>query len=121
MESYTNTDMAVVDSCAQSYDIKIGDKKIFDDAYAKWAKKNGIQAGWNNQQHNYKSESTLENEGRESAKQNKADRQELVKLSKAASKAASKAKAEINRVNKAKKKIRDAKKRDIKPKSEKAS
>jgi len=66
MDSYTNPDMAVVDSCAQSYDIKIGDKKIFDDAYAKWAEKNGIQTGWNNQQQNFKSEATLEKEGLES-------------------------------------------------------
>ena len=120
MESYTNPDMAVVDSCAQSYDIKIGDKKIFDDAYAKWAKKNGIQGGWNSQQHNYKSESTLEKEGSKASKQNKAERHLAAKLSKAASKAAREVKAEINRVNKAKKKISDAK-RDIKTKSEKTS
>jgi hypothetical protein len=103
MESYTNTDMAVVDSCAQSYDIKIGDKKIFDDAYAKWAKKNGIQTGWNNQQHNYKSEATLEREGLESIKVTKA------------------AKAAIDKVNKAKRKISNAKKRTTKPKSKKVS
>jgi hypothetical protein len=100
MDSYTNPDMAVVDSCAQSYNIEIGDKKIFDDAYAKWAKKNGIQTGWNNQQHNYKSEATLEREGLESIKA---------------------AKAAIDKVNKAKRKISNAKKRTTKPKSKKVS
>ena len=103
MDSYTNPDMAVVDSCAQSYDIKIGDKKIFDDAYAKWAKKNGIQTGWNNQQQNFKSEATLEKEGLESIREAKA------------------AKAAMDKVNKAKKKISNAKKRTIKSKSKKAS
>lgn len=106
MDSYTNPDMAVVDSCAQSYNIEIGDKKIFDDAYAKWAKKNGIQTGWNNQQHNYKSEATLEREGLESIK--------VTKATKAA-------KAAIDKVNKAKRKISNAKKRTTKPKSKKVS
>ena len=26
--------------------LEVGDQKIFNDAYAKWAKKNGIRTGW---------------------------------------------------------------------------
>jgi len=106
MDSYTNPDMAVVDSCAQSYDIKFGDKKIFDDAYAKWAEKNDVQTGWNKHQHNFRSEATLKREGLESIK---------------AAKLQKKAKAAMDKVNKAKKEISNAKKRTTKSKSEKTS
>ncbi len=61
-----NPDMEIADSFGDAYDIKVGDKKIFDMAYEKWAKKKGIQVGWNNKMQNYKSEATLEKEGLES-------------------------------------------------------
>lgn len=58
-----NPDLQVADASDGGYDIKIGDKKTFDKAYDKWAKKNGIKTGWNNKMMNYKSEATLEKEG----------------------------------------------------------
>jgi hypothetical protein len=58
-----NPDLQVADASDGGYDIKIGDKKTFDKAYDKWAKKNGIKTGWNNKMMNYKSEATLQKEG----------------------------------------------------------
>ena len=49
----TRPDMEVADSFGQTYDINIGDKKTFDKAYEKWAKKRGIQIGWKKQSLQY--------------------------------------------------------------------
>ena len=49
----TRPDMEVADSFGQTYDINIGDKKTFDKAYEKCAKKRGIQIGWKKQSLQY--------------------------------------------------------------------
>ena len=50
----TRPDMEVADSFGQTYDINVGDKKAFDNAYEKFCKKRNLQVGWKKQALQYR-------------------------------------------------------------------
>ena len=46
IQGNNNTHTQQADSFDEAYNVAVGMKKEFDNAYEKWAKKRGIQVGW---------------------------------------------------------------------------
>ena len=46
IQGNNNTHTQQADSFDEAYNVAVGMKKEFDNAYEKWAKKKGIQVGW---------------------------------------------------------------------------